>query len=78
MSADAIVKRSVTIAGHRTSVSLEAPFWDALRDIARQRGVPTQILVGRDRLQGADRAKPLVRHPGVRAEVPHASGRPAP
>ena len=28
------VKRSLSIAGHRTSVSLEAPFWDALRDIA--------------------------------------------
>jgi len=27
-------KRSVDIAGHRTSVSIEAEFWDALRDIA--------------------------------------------
>lgn len=31
---DAPVKRSVTIAGHRTSISLEPEFWDALRDIA--------------------------------------------
>jgi predicted DNA-binding ribbon-helix-helix protein len=31
---DGIKKRSVDIAGHRTSVSIEAPFWDALRDIA--------------------------------------------
>ncbi len=31
------VKRSVTIAGHRTSVSLEAEFWDALADIAKAR-----------------------------------------
>ncbi|MDE0705928.1 MAG: ribbon-helix-helix domain-containing protein [Rhodospirillaceae bacterium] len=31
---DPVVKRSVTIRGHRTSVSLEAPFWEALRDIA--------------------------------------------
>ena len=30
----AIKKRSVNIAGHRTSVSIEAPFWDALRNIA--------------------------------------------
>jgi len=30
----AVKKRSVNIAGHRTSVSIEAPFWDALRDIA--------------------------------------------
>jgi predicted DNA-binding ribbon-helix-helix protein len=40
------VKRSVAIAGHRTSVSLEAPFWDALKDIAAARGVSVQALVG--------------------------------
>ena len=28
------LKRSVTISGHRTSVSLEAEFWDALVEIA--------------------------------------------
>ena len=32
------VKRSVTIAGHRTSISLEQPFWDALCQEADQRG----------------------------------------
>jgi predicted DNA-binding ribbon-helix-helix protein len=42
-----IVKRSVSIAGHRTSISLEAPFWDALREIAETRGMPLQALVGR-------------------------------
>ncbi|MBB4284696.1 ribbon-helix-helix domain-containing protein [Roseospira goensis] len=31
-------KRSITIAGHPTSVSLEDPFWDALRDIAAAEG----------------------------------------
>ena len=29
-----VVKRSVTIAGHTTSVSLEKPFWDVLKRIA--------------------------------------------
>ena len=29
-----IVKRSVSIAGHRTSISLEEPFWQGLREIA--------------------------------------------
>jgi predicted DNA-binding ribbon-helix-helix protein len=29
-----LIKRSVRIAGHPTSVSLEAPFWEALRQIA--------------------------------------------
>ena len=34
---EALKKRSVEIDGHRTSVSIEAPFWDALREIAEQR-----------------------------------------
>jgi predicted DNA-binding ribbon-helix-helix protein len=33
-----IQKRSVVIAGHATSVSLEQEFWDALQQIARCRG----------------------------------------
>ncbi|MES2905874.1 MAG: ribbon-helix-helix domain-containing protein [Pseudomonadota bacterium] len=37
-------KRSVTIAGHRTSISLEEPFWDALREMAESRG---QTLAGK-------------------------------
>ena len=44
--ASGIVKRSVSIAGHRTSVSLEAPFWDALKDIAHTRGSSMQQLIG--------------------------------
>jgi len=32
------VKRSLTLRGHRTSVSLEDPFWDAFRAIATQQG----------------------------------------
>ena len=39
-------KRSVMIAGHRTSVSLEDPFWAALREIAEARGQSVQALVG--------------------------------
>ena len=30
------LKRSVTIAGHRTSISMEPEFWSALREIASQ------------------------------------------
>jgi predicted DNA-binding ribbon-helix-helix protein len=41
-----IVKRSVSIAGHRTSVTLEAPFWEALKDIAARRGASVQQVVG--------------------------------
>ncbi len=39
------VKRSVTIAGHRTSLTLEAEFWDALAAIARERGMSIARLV---------------------------------
>lgn len=42
-----IVKRSVSIAGHRTSVSLEEPFWEALREIAEREGISIQSLIGR-------------------------------
>ena len=31
-------KRSLTIARHRTSVSLEEPFWNALTEMAREEG----------------------------------------
>lgn len=39
------VKRSITIAGHETSVSLEPLFWEALERAARLRGVPLSALV---------------------------------
>lgn len=40
-----IVKHSLSIRGHRTSISLEAPFWEALRDLAAERRVPLAALV---------------------------------
>jgi predicted DNA-binding ribbon-helix-helix protein len=41
------VKRSVEIAGHKTSVSLEPLFWDMLREAAAREGVPLNALVAR-------------------------------
>ena len=41
------VKRSVTIAGHQTSISLEPVFWAALEDAARGRALPLSALVAR-------------------------------
>ena len=38
------VKRSLTLRGHRTSVSLEDAFWDAFRDIAAETGRPINAL----------------------------------
>lgn len=39
------IKRSVTIAGHCTSISLEPVFWAALEDAARAHGLPLNALV---------------------------------
>lgn len=39
------IKRSVTIAGHRTSISLEPPFWDALKELACRRKLSVNELV---------------------------------
>lgn len=41
------VKRSVTIAGHETSISLEPIFWSALEDAARQEGLALNALIAR-------------------------------
>jgi predicted DNA-binding ribbon-helix-helix protein len=38
-------KRSVLIAGHATSISLEPMFWKALEKAARERGCPVNSLV---------------------------------
>ncbi len=40
-----IVKRSIVIAGHKTSVSIEDAFWAALKDIAASRGSTVAELV---------------------------------
>ena len=40
-----MAKRSIAIAGHRTSISLEEPFWSALTEIASGRGLSVSGLV---------------------------------
>jgi len=40
-----ISKRSIVIAGHKTSVSLEDEFWDSLKDIAKERGMTLGALI---------------------------------
>lgn len=39
------MKRSITIAGHRTSVSIEDDFWQGLGEIAAARGVSVTALI---------------------------------
>ena len=57
-----VVKRSVAIAGHRTSVSLEAPFWDALKGIAQARGISVQALIGElDAARGGGNLSSVIR-----------------
>jgi predicted DNA-binding ribbon-helix-helix protein len=41
------VKHSVEIAGHKTSVSLEPIFWEALRAAAQHEGIPLNALIAR-------------------------------
>lgn len=51
------VKRSVTIAGHQTSITLEPLFWRALERAAEQSALPLNALVARidaDRLEADD------------------------
>lgn len=40
-------KRSVMIAGHPTSVTLEEPFWDALKELAAAEGLSVNALIER-------------------------------
>ena len=40
-------KRSVTLAGHRTSLSLEPAFWEALKAAAREDGLSLNALIAR-------------------------------
>jgi len=52
-------KRSVTIAGHETSVSLEPIFWEALRQAALDAQLPLNALIARidaERIEAADPA----------------------
>ena len=40
-----MLKRSLTIAGHRTSIALEPEFWDGLEALASRRGVRLTALI---------------------------------
>lgn len=41
------VKRSFSIRGHRTSISLEEPFWEALKEAAARERMPLAALIAR-------------------------------
>jgi predicted DNA-binding ribbon-helix-helix protein len=55
-------KRSLTIAGHRTSVSLEEPFWAALKEIAAGDGVALAGLIAEiDQARGTENLSSALR-----------------
>ncbi|RYC32488.1 aryl-sulfate sulfotransferase [Lichenibacterium minor] len=55
-------KRSLTVAGHRTSISLEDAFWSGLRDIAAARASTVAGLVAEiDRGRGAANLSSAIR-----------------
>ena len=51
-------KRSVLIAGHPTSISLEPIFWKALEEAARARGCPVNALVAEIDVSRLDADRP--------------------
>jgi predicted DNA-binding ribbon-helix-helix protein len=56
------VKRSFKIDGHRTSISLEEPFWQALKDVAEQERQPLSRLLSRiDATRGSSGLSSAVR-----------------
>lgn len=59
-------KRSFSIKGHRTSISLEPPFWEALRELAQRRSIPLAALVAE--IDGA-RASPTGLSTAVRLHI---------
>ncbi len=55
-------KRSVTIRGHRTSVSLEAAFWEALKDMAASEDKTVAALVAEiDAARGSEPLSSAIR-----------------
>jgi len=41
-----VLKRSINIAGHKTSVSVEDEFWNCLKEIAGERGMSLAAMIG--------------------------------
>jgi predicted DNA-binding ribbon-helix-helix protein len=76
-----VVKRSIILAGHKTSVSLEDAFWNALKEIARKRLMTLSDLVGTidsQRQQGnLSSALRLFVLEFYRSQIPEVEGRQA-
>lgn len=70
------LKRSVRIAGHRTSIALEPEFWDAIKDIAAHERVSLNALIARiDAERGAQNLSRAIRLFVLRHYQDHAGSR---
>jgi len=72
------VKRSVEIAGHKTSISLEPLFWDMLRDAAAREELPINALVGKIDEERISAATPCGLAGAIRLWLVHNERRAAP
>ncbi|MBB5689014.1 ribbon-helix-helix domain-containing protein [Roseomonas alkaliterrae] len=54
-----LVKRSFSLAGHRTSVALEPEFWAVIEAVAARRGISLAALVGELDAARAETGAPL-------------------
>ncbi|MDB5383691.1 MAG: aryl-sulfate sulfotransferase [Rhodospirillales bacterium] len=59
MSGPHLAKRSVSLAGHRTSIALEPAFWAALERVAQSRAMSLTALIGQVDAARADSGAPL-------------------
>jgi predicted DNA-binding ribbon-helix-helix protein len=58
----AVIKRSIVIAGHKTSVSLENEFWEGLRDIAKCKSISVSALAEQiDRVRNSNNLSSAIR-----------------
>jgi predicted DNA-binding ribbon-helix-helix protein len=76
------VKRSLTVSGHRTSLSMEPEFWAVLKTLAKSRGLTTAALIAEiDAARGSANLSSAARVYALKnamaaaaAEVPSRSG----
>ncbi|WP_108812493.1 ribbon-helix-helix domain-containing protein [Sphingorhabdus sp. Alg231-15] len=65
------VKRSITIAGHQTSITLEPLFWELLRSASEKRQLPINALVAQIDVQRLDADEPPGLATAIRLWVTH-------
>ncbi|WP_229956072.1 ribbon-helix-helix domain-containing protein [Parasphingorhabdus litoris] len=65
------VKRSITIAGHQTSITLEPLFWRLLRMAAEKQGLPINALVAQIDVQRLDAEEPPALATAIRLWLTH-------